>query len=114
VSDERFLDALFALLIGFAVGMCLLIAFGAIGCGATYTNTAVVETSWWGGVSKVDGGTTTPKPLGGSPLAGILDSAWSILWLIAFAFLLLLLLAWKVPAVRSLLTLKHLRKPKLP
>ena len=101
-------------LLGFVLAFAaILVVWLLPACGATYTNTAVVETNWLGTVSKVDGGTTTPKALGGNPLAGILDTAWSFMWLIALGVLLLLLLAWKVPAVRALLTLKHLRAKKL-
>jgi len=101
-------------LLGFTLAFAAILVLLLLpACGATYTNTAVVETSWLGTVSKVDGGTTTMKPLGGNPLAGILDTLWSLTGLLCVLGLLLLLLAWKVPAVRALLTLKHLRAKKL-
>jgi hypothetical protein len=113
-EDEDIVFVGLVFLLGFVLtfgAVCVLFLLPA--CGATYTNTAVVETSWLGTVTKVDGGTTTPKALGGNPLAGILDTLWSLTGLLCVLGLLLLLLAWKVPAVRALLTLKHLRAKKL-
>lgn len=114
MNHDKAVTGLIAILGGFVFGLWLAVLFGLIGCGATYTDTKLVETNWYGRVTTVQGGETVAKPLGISPVAGILDTLWSVTGLLVVLGLLFVLLLWKVPALRSLVTLRRLRKPNVP
>lgn len=91
----------------FLAGTCL------ASCGATYRNTAKLETNWLGQVSEVDGGSTTPSNhgiFGGAE--GILDTLWSYAWLAGFLLVLVAFVLWRFPAVRGFLTAKKLREQR--
>lgn len=99
-----------AFALGFGLAALFLAGTCFASCGATYKNTAKIETNWWGQVTEVEGGSSSPSNHGGfGVISDILDTVWSFAWLIGFLLLLLVLLAWRFPAVRGFLTAKRLR-----
>lgn len=102
-----------AFALGFGLATLFLAGTCLASCGATYKNTAKLETNWLGQVSEVDGGSSSPSNHGGfGGIGDILDTLWSFAWLIGLFIVLLLLLAWRFPAVRGFLTAKRLREAR--